>query len=499
MTDRLPFPFALALGAAVSFGGILPAPGGSPGILSPEFVESLRANYEMDEADRARFNAITNADIDTLALNRDIVRGEDGHFSHKIKTKGITNQKSSGRCWMFAGFNVMRPKVIEEFGLDGFEFSSAYLQFWDKLEKSNLYLENVIELRKRDPLDREWALVNEWMVGDGGWWNYVTSLIEKYGVVPASIMPETHSSENTRTMNAVLQQLLRSRANDLLKAHEAGAGVGELRQAKRKAMADVYRFLVLNLGEPPTEFTWRYEEKKKEGASDDDAGGGAGGEEADDGASPVEQENLTAWRTFTPQSFYQEFVGVDLGELVCLYNDPAQPTGHHYRFRRARNMVGEEEMHFVNIEIGAMKAIAVESVLANQPLWFAVNMGVDQSKEHGLMEHALFDYETLFGLAMPFTKADRNRFHSGSSNHAMVIQGVDLEDGQPRKWLVENSWGDDKGNKGTWTLYDRWFDEHVYTIIVHKDHVPADILSVFDEEPSDLPAWYPGAMGLPGN
>ena len=462
------------------------------GILSEKLLKQLRESYQMDETDRARFNAITNSDINKLALNREVVRGEDGHFSHKIATKGVTNQKASGRCWMFAGFNVMRPKVIHELGLDGFEFSSAYLQFWDKMEKSNRYLEAVIELREVDPLDREWQLVNEWMVGDGGWWNYITSLIEKYGVVPTSAMPETHSSENTRVMNVVLERLLRSRAVGILKSHEKGANEPKLRKAKEEALGEVYRFLCLNLGEPPTEFEWRYEtKKKKDGDEDEDA-------KEDEKEEPkIEQENLTELTSYTPQSFYKEFVGVDLSQFVCLYHDASKPTGKHYRFSRARNVAGEEEMHFINVEIDALKKIAVKSVLANQPMWFAVNMGIDQSREHGLMEHQLFDYETLFDLELTFSKADRTRFNAGASNHAMVLTGVDLHKGKPRKWLVENSWGAEKGNKGTWTLYDRWFDEHVYTIIVHRQHVPAKTLKVFKEEAEVLPVWYPGAMGIP--
>ena len=460
------------------------------GILSEKLLKVLRASYQMDEADRARFNAVSNSDINKLALNREVVQGEDGHFSHKIATKGISNQKASGRCWMFAGFNVMRPKIIHELGLDGFEFSSAYLQFWDKMEKANCYLEAVIELRDADSLDREWQLVNKWMVGDGGWWNYTTSLIEKYGVVPTSAMPETHSSENTRVMNVVLERLLRARAVKILASHEKGAKESALRKAKEKALAEVYRFLCLNLGEPPTEFEWRYETKKKKD----------GDEEAKKGkkeAPKVEQENLTELKSYTPQSFYKEFVGVDLSQFVCLYHDAAKPTGKHYRFSRARNVAGEEEMHFINVEIGVMKKIAVKSVLANQPMWFAVNMGIDQSREHGLMEHQLFDYETLFDLDLAFSKADRTRFNAGASNHAMVLMGVDLHKGKPRKWLVENSWGADKGNKGTWTLYDRWFDEHVYTIIVDRQHVPEKILKAFKEEAEVLPAWYPGATGIP--
>ena len=454
----------------------------SPGALTPELLANLRDGYEMDAGDRARHNAVTNAEINKLALNREIVAGEDGHFSHKIKTKGITNQKSSGRCWMFAGFNVMRPKVINELGLDGFEFSNAYLQFWDKMEKSNLYLEDIIELRDVDRLDREWLLVNEWLVGDGGWWNYVTGLISKYGAVPSSVMPETHSSENTSTMNKVLARLLHSQAAALIKAGEAGSGEEALRTMKEKSLKEIYRFLAINLGEPPTEFEWRYQVKSKDGKE---------GETVE-----VADKNLTSARSYTPQSFYKEFVGVDLNEFVCLYNDPSQEMNAHYRFHRARNIAGEDDMNFVNIEISQMKEIAVKSVFANQAMWFAVNMSEDQSREHGMMEVDLYDYETLFDVKLDLSKAERSRFGAGASNHAMVLTGVDLKEGKPTKWLVENSWGDEKGNKGRWTLYDDWFTEHVYTIIVHRKHVPKETLAIFDQAAEVLPAWYPGAKGI---
>ncbi len=454
----------------------------SSGALTPELLANLRDGYEMDAGDRARHNAVTNAEINKLALNREIVAGEDGHFSHKIKTKGITNQKSSGRCWMFAGFNVMRPKVINELGLDGFEFSNAYLQFWDKMEKSNLYLEDIIELRDVDRLDREWLLVNEWLVGDGGWWNYVTGLISKYGAVPSSVMPETHSSENTSTMNKVLARLLHSQAAALIKAGEAGSGEEALRTMKEKSLKEIYRFLAINLGEPPTEFEWRYKAKSK-------------GEKEDETVE-VADKNLTSAKSYTPQSFYKEFVGVDLNEFVCLYNDPSQEMNAHYRFHRARNIAGEDDMNFVNIEISQMKEIAVKSVLANQAMWFAVNMSEDQSREHGMMEVDLYDYETLFDVKLDLSKAERSRFGAGASNHAMVLTGVDLKEGNPTKWLVENSWGDEKGNKGRWTLYDDWFTEHVYTIIVHRKHVPKETLAIFDQAAKVLPAWYPGAKGI---
>jgi bleomycin hydrolase len=263
--------------------------------------------------------------------------------------------------------------------------------------------------------------------------------------------------------------------------HEAGASVEELRVSKQGALQEVYRFLVLNLGEPPAEFEWRYKQRKKEPGEDTPP-------------PTVEDGTLTTPERHTPHSFHEKYVGTSLGDHVCLYNDPQNEMHRHYRFDRARNIVGNEDMHFANIGTGPMKEIAKASILANEPLWFAVNMGFDQSEKHGLMENGLFDYETLFGIDLSLSKADRTRFHAGASCHAMALMGVDLAaNGTPRKWLVENSHGDERGDKGRWTLLDPWFDEQVYTIIVHKRHVPAGIMALFDEAPVVLPAWYPGA------
>lgn len=456
----------------------------SDGALTGEFLSALRDGYRMNAADLACHNAVTNNDTKSLALNRGGIRGEDGHFSHRIRTKGITNQKKSGRCWMFAGLNVLRPQVIRDHRMEEFEFSTAYLQFWDKMEKANLYLESIIELRDADFLDRDWEMVNKWTMEDGGWWNYLVGLVGKYGVVPLSAMPETHASSHTETLNEILGRLLRARAVRLLEHHADGSGLDELRAEKSGVLAEVYRLLVIHFGEPPSEFEWRYPLKK--------------GKDSDDADShSAENRTLSPPERQTPQSFYKKYVGRPLSEFVCLYNDPLNELNRHYCFDRARNIVGNDSMHFVNIDTVAMKELAKASILANEPLWFAVNMNFDQSLELGLMRHRLFDYETLFNIDLGISKANRTRFHSGASGHAMALMGVDLAaDGQTRKWLVENSWGDEKGDRGCWTLHDDWFDEHVYTIIVHRRHVPGEILSQFDEEATVLPAWYPGAMGI---
>lgn len=455
------------------------------GSLTPEFLAHLRDGYTMNRADRSCHNAVANNPASSLALNRAVIRGEDGHFTHRIKSKGITDQKKSGRCWMFAGLNVLRPRIIREHRMQEFEFSTAFLQFWDKMEKANLYLESIIELRDADYLDREWEQVNKWALEDGGWWNYLSGLVEKYGVVPLSAMPETHASTHTDTLNHVLGRLLRARAAAIIDRHGKGAGIEELRAEKHAALREVYRFLVLNFGEPPSEFEWRYKRRESAPRSEEDA---------DAGMRAVEEGQLSPPERHTPRSFLEKYVGTALDDHVCLYNDPHNEFNHHFCFDRTRNIVGNENMHFVNIDTKPMKRIAKSSILSNEPLWFAVNMSFDQSEDHGLMENHLFDYETLFGIDLTLSKADRTRFHAGASGHAMVLMGVDLDpDGEPRKWLVENSHGDERGVKGRWTLLDQWFDEHVYTIIVHRRHVPDEILRLFDDKPTILPPWYPGA------
>ncbi|HEX41899.1 MAG TPA: hypothetical protein ENN81_07540, partial [Phycisphaerales bacterium] len=232
----------------------------APGTLSDKDIERMQSSLKMDPQMRAMYNALTNTDISSLALNREIVRGHNELYSHKIEVKGITNQKSSGRCWLFAGLNVIRPKVIDKHKLKGFEFSQTYLAFWDKMEKANVTLELIIEMRDRDLMDREMEFVLRHPCDDGGYWESVVNLIEKYGAVPQGVMPETNSSSSTGLMNSLLSRKLRADAVKLREMHAAGEPLKKLRAAKKKMLAEVYRMLVLNLGEPPRQFEWRHED-----------------------------------------------------------------------------------------------------------------------------------------------------------------------------------------------------------------------------------------------
>lgn len=437
---------------------------GAEGGLSGDVIEEIRGSFEMDAHTRAMYNSITNNDISSLALNRDILREHNELFSHKIKTKGITNQKSSGRCWLFAGLNVLRQAAIEKHKLKEFELSQNYLMFWDKLEKANCFLENIIEFRKRDMMDREMEFILRNPVPDGGYWENVVNLVEKYGVVPSGIMPETNSSGNTGLMNALIGRKLRADAVKLREMAEEKKSVKKLRAEKTKMLGEVYKMLAMNLGEPVKEFEWRFE----------------------DANSIVSDVN-----TYTPKEFFEQFVGVDMREYVDVFNDPSKEYGRHYSIDLTRNIRDGEDNHFANVKVEVLKEIASKAVLDDEPVWFGCDVGKDQSKEHGIMAMGMFDYDSIYGTDMSMSKAERSLFRESVPNHAMVFVGVDMRDDKPAKWLVENSWGEDKGSEGLWTLYDTWFDTNVYSVIVKKKYVPEEVLKIFEQPAEKRPPWDP--------
>ena len=450
--------------AAALFILSVPSLAAPQGALTAEAIEQIRQSFKMDAHTRAMYNSITNNDINGLALNRGILQQHNEVFSHKIETKGVTDQKKSGRCWLFAGLNIMRPIVIKKCKLKDFEFSQNYLAFWDKMEKANCFLERVIEFADRDIMDRELEIILREPIPDGGYWESVVNLIEKYGAVPKNVMPETNSSENTSLMNALLARKLRADAALLRKMHQDGKSAEALREAKAGMLSETYKMLVMNLGEPPAEFQWRFED-------------------ANSVVSPME--------TYTPKGFYEKFVGAGLKEYVDLFNDPSKEYGKHYQLSLSKNVYDGDDVHFANIKIETLKDIAAKSVLDDERLWFACDVGKDQSKEHGIMAMDLYDYDSIYEVRMDMTKAQRALFRESVPNHAMAFIGVDVQEGKPVKWLVENSWGKEKGSEGRWTLYDTWFDVNVYSIIVKKKYVPEEVLKILQQPPVVLPPWDP--------
>ena len=437
------------------------------GSLSPQELTTLQSSFRMDDHTRAMYNAITSIGINQLTLNRDLVRKHNDLFSDKITTSAVTNQLLSGRCWLFAGLNILRPELVVKHKLGKFELSQNYLAFWDKLEKANCFFEDIIDLADRDTLDRDLQTVLTHAGWDDGWWDYVPALIKKYGVVPQEIMPETHNSSDTAQMNSALSNMLKVEAGRLRELKHQSKSLADLRAEKARALAEVYRFLVINLGEPPKEFSWRFEDK---------------------------DSKLSPMKSYTPQSFWKEWVGeINFDDYVQLANVPGQDFGKLYEISHSRNIQGAPDLRYLNLEIDVLKAAALKSVLDKQPVWFSADVSKDQDSPHGIMEVGVHDFTSIFGDTGKLTKAQRWSYYEGGPNHAMVLMGVDLQDKKPVKWLVENSWGKDKGHDGYWSLYDNWFNEHVYTIVVKKSHVPAEVLKLYQQMPVVLPRWHPMA------
>lgn len=432
--------------------------------LSQNQLQKLSKSNKLEGTNRLIYNAVSNNQINELALDREVMNNYSTIVNYKLDVNGITDQKSSGRCWLFATLNTMRPGVIKKYNLSSFEFSQNYLFFYDKLEKANMFLDAMIELRKKDLHDREVEeLIND-PIPDGGWWNYAVNLVEKYGVIPKEIMPETISSESTRRMNSILSKLLKYDAMKLRNMAQKGAKKSKLQAQKDEMLKDVYRILMLNLGKPVTEFDWRYEDK--------------------------DEKIFT--KHFTPKEFYREAVGIDLSEYVTILQHPQYDYNGHYSIEYCRGMSNVADMDFVNIKSDDFKSWTKAAMLDSLPVWFAATAGPGMGRENGIMDPDLYDYETLFGIKMTFDKQDAFNYGWGIPNHGMVFVGMDTTvNGEIDKWLVENSWGTDSGDSGYYTMSGEWFDKFVFNVILPKKYLPEDVQKLLNKKTKQIPSWDP--------
>jgi len=439
-------------------------------------------------------NAATNNDIKDLSLNRELIRTHDSRFNFEVKATGIIDQKSSGRCWMFAGANAVTPRVMNKLKLSDFNLSEAYLAFWDKLEKSNFFLETMIQLRDRNIDDRSLQMWLEAPMGDGGWWSYFEKLIRKYGAIPASAMPETKQSSSTGRVNDLLNTLLRKTTAEIRRMHRAGKKEQDLRQYKENVLADVYKLLVCAYGQPPKEFVFRYEEEQK---SVDTVG--KIGEATDTTAAKTADTDSTKAKTkklvdrhFTPQSFFNEFYGDMTTEYVALVHNPAMNDATLYELIGNRNVFEDSDVRFLNLPIAKLKEYSYKMILDSQIVWFACDVSRDNYRDSGMFAVNIYDYSTTLGIDFRTNKTDRISYRDMTPNHAMVLLAVDTtEAGAPRKWRVENSWGSSTGSGGYWTMYDSWFDENVLLVIVDKRLLSEADAALFDQKPVVLEYWQP--------
>jgi bleomycin hydrolase len=433
-------------------------------VLTPAEMDRIKAPLSAEKGIEATQNALADHAIRELTVDRALGNGQQHLFSDIIDVSGITNQKSSGRCWLFAGLNILRPDVIDRYKLEEFEFSHNYLFFYDKLEKANLFLNYMIEWRERDLEDRELQFLLDHPIGDGGQWNMVVDLVEKYGLVPMSAMPETYASSNTGDLNRLLQRKLRQSAARIRSAHSQGADLTALLDIRTAALQDVYRLLVLTLGTPPESFTWRYETTK--------------GKVSD----PVR---------YTPQEFRDELVREPLSEYVYLLHDPNKTYWQTYAISLDRDLVETSDMRVVNIPLDALKAQTLSTVSAGTPVWFACDVGKDQWTNEGLMVRGIYAYEELLGVNVDLTKAEQLLYGDSVPTHAMVFVGVDREKGKARQWRVENSWGTDRGKDGYWLMDDAWFDQNLYGVILPRRVLDSATLKAAETDPVVVPPWDP--------
>ena len=432
------------------------------GGIDAEMLEQLRKGYTGAPEQRAVKNALASTSIAFLSINGDNLAMCDTHFSHRVKTKGITDQKSSGRCWLFTGLNVLRAKMIDKHDLREMEFSQNYCSFYDLLEKSNLFLQAIIDTRTLPIEDRkvDWLLRHP--IGDGGQFTGVSNLIMKYGIVPKEVMPETFQSNNTRHMRMILSLKLREYALALRAAKSDKAAA----KLKVEQLTEIYRILVECLGVPPTEFEWTMRNRKGE---------------------------VVSTEKYTPKSFYDKFIGEDLeGNYIMVMNDPTREFGKVYEIEYDRHVYNGENWLYVNLPIERIKEMAIASIKDNTAMYFSCDVGKFFDRKKGTLDLANYDYSSLFRTSFPMTKRERVQTYASGSSHAMTLIAVDLDEAdRPRKWMVENSWGLKSGYKGNLIMTDEWFNEYMFRLVVERKYVPQDILDMLKQKPTMLPPWDP--------
>lgn len=460
MSDK-PAPSPASPAPATAYG---PAPA-----LSPDWVTARTQAVLADAAARLAANAVATTDVEKVSLDRQVFTSIDSSVSELIPDAVITDQKRSGRCWAFAGLNVLRAALIKELQVESFELSQNFVYFHDKLEKANAFLARVVADAQagRDLDDRLVVADLSQPIGDGGWWPELARLVAKYGVVPHYVMPDTDSATSSEAMNTHLATVLRRAALRLRQAVAGGEGPQHLERLREAALADVHRVLTIHLGAPPSSFVFQYRDKDKA---------------------------FHRVGELTPRDFAQRYVR-DVEEFVVVAHDPRPHirVGTRYGIDRTELMVGAPTQEHVTAELEVLKAVAVAAIQDGEPVWFACDVAKQRDKEAGVWDAALHDYEGLYGVDLSLTKAERMMVRESCLTHAMCLTGVDLVDGVPRRWRVENSWGEKVGEKGFHTMNDSWFDEYVFQVVVRASRLPQELRAALEAEPVMLPSWDPMA------
>ena len=441
--------------------------------ISLSYIKKFNRNFNLSSTNTLSRNALIQNDASKVAINWENFSQINHIYSNTIsKQLPVTNQKASGRCWGFAGLNLLRLEIVKKYNLSNFEFSQNYFMFWDKLEKANYFLENILKTLDHDYDSRLMMHLLQAPVQDGGQWDMFVNLIEKYGAVPQSVMPETNHSSKSAMMNYFLTHKLREFAYIIRKSNKSRTKIKDLRNKKEKMISEIYSLLCMFLGNPPTNFDWSIKDK---------------------------DNKFSRFNNIEPINFYKKFTRIKLKDKFCLIHAPMsnKKMNELYTVDFLGNVVGGNIIKYANLEIKELKRAAIKSIKNDEAVWFGCDVGKMFNRNLGIMDMDLYDYENLLNSKFKMNKATRLEYGDSLMTHAMLFTGVDIRANKPQKWRVENSWGNKNGDKGYYLMSDNWFDEYNYEVVVDKKYLTSKILSIFDLEPKKLDPWDPmGALAI---
>ena len=421
--------------------------------------------YRTSDARRIATLALSKQDVMDACYSPVPQLNRRRKFSLEIETLPVTNQEHSGRCWLFAALNVLRERIAKTLNLKNFELSQSYMAFWDKFERANYFLEAMVETASLPTDDRTVSFLLQTGVHDGGQWDMFANIVSKYGVVPKDVFGETYQSANTRNMNHLLNRSLKACAVKLRALVARNASPEEIRGEKERMLGDIYGFLCSCYAEPPRAFDFEYTDK--------------------DGVYHIE-------KGMTPRAFTEKYVGGLLNDTVSIINAPTRDKPYHktYTVKFLGNVVGGRPVRHLNLTMDEFKQCVIRQLQAGKVVWFGSDVGKFGDREAGIWDDGSFNAPLLTGLDLEISKEDSLDYGFAAMNHAMVITGVNLDEGRPTRWKIENSWGDAHGDKGYYICSDSWFDQYVFQAAVEKEYL-CDLAAFAEQEPIILEPWDP--------
>ena len=423
------------------------------------------SEYKKDKKHSVVRHALSHNSLSEIVRSQDQIENNNFDFDINIKTLGVANQKASGRCWIFAATNVLREIIAKELQLEQFELSQSYIAFYDRLEKANYTMEVIIELIDKDYDDRTLSFILNNGISDGGQWDMFVNLVNKYGLCPKHVYPETNISSATRETNSLINFNLRKFASDA-KVIYKNKGIEAVKRLKRSLLKKIYFLLVDAYGVPPEKFTFEYTNKE---------------------GKYHKVENLS------PLEFKEKYIGNRLDDFVSIINAPTKdkPFGKSYTVKYLGNVVGGKIVTHLNLEMKRVKELILKQLKDDQIVWFGSDVGFYGDREGGFWDDRLFDYDSAVELDYKMDKGEALDYRSSAMNHAMCITGVALKNGKPTKWKIENSWGSLNGNNGYYFMSASWFDQFVYQAVIDKKYLKPEELKAYNAKPIELKPWDP--------